>query len=111
MEPRFLGCRLVIAKSFARIAETNLKKQGLLPLRFQNPDDYKKLLEDDRIALLGVERLVPGKPVALQLTHRDASKETIFTEHSLTEEEIQWIYAGSSLNKIGAKLRKKLKSS
>ena len=111
MEPRFLGCRLVIAKSFARIAETNLKKQGLLPLRFQNPDDYKKLLEDDRIALLGVEHLVPGKPVALQLTHRDASKETIFTEHSLTEEEIQWIYAGSSLNKIGAKLRKRLKSS
>ncbi len=111
MEPRFLGCRFVIAKSFARIAETNLKKQGLLPLRFKNPDDYDKLLEDDRVALLGVDSLAPGKTVSLQLTHADGQKETIRAEHSLTEEEIQWIYAGSSLNKIGEELRKRLKSS
>lgn len=99
MEPRYLNCRALIAKSFARIHETNLKKQGLLPLWFVDPADYGKIREDDCITLQDTE-LAEGKPVMVILNHADGTTETITTRHTYTTEQISWFDAGSLLNKI-----------
>lgn len=98
MSPRWLGCRAVIAKSFARIHETNLKKQGILPCTFQNPSDYDQILEKDRVSLVGLQRLTPGEPLTLLLHHPDGNQVTLRLNHSFTEEQIRWFKAGGALN-------------
>ncbi len=99
MTPRFLGCKAVIAKSFARIAETNLKKQGVLPLTFADPSDYDKIKDyRDRISIVGLKDLAPGKPVKGYIHHPDGTKEEITLNHTLDEEQIEWFKAGSALN-------------
>ena len=103
MSPRFLNGIAVIVKSFARIHETNLKKQGLLPLTFANPADYDKVLDGDKISLVGLSGLAPGKDVSCELHHKDGSKETISLKHTLNAEQIAWFKAGSALNVLKAK--------
>jgi aconitate hydratase len=98
MEPRHLGVRAVLAKSFARIHETNLKKQGMLALTFANPDDYAKIMEDDSIDLLGLENFKPGVPFSMILCHADGTSETITINHSYSNLQIHWFKAGSALN-------------
>ncbi len=100
MSPRFLGGSAVIAKSFARIHETNLKKQGMLALHFQNPADYDKIREDDLINLTNLKDLAPGKPVTMVLKHKDGSQEEILLKHTYNSEQIRWFKAGSALNLI-----------
>ena len=100
LEPRHLGGRAIIVKSFARIHETNLKKQGMLPLTFASPADYDKVRPDDRISLLGLNGLAPGKPVKCVLTHKDGTKEEIELRHTLNEGQIEWFKAGSALNRM-----------
>ena len=98
MTPRYLGCAAVITKSLARIHETNLKKQGLLALTFSNPDDYEKIQEDDKISLVDLNNLAPGKQVKCILTHNDGNKEEIMLNHSYNQAQIEWFKAGSALN-------------
>jgi len=98
MTPRYLGCAAVITKSLARIHETNLKKQGLLALTFSNPDDYEKILEDDKISLVDLNNLQPGKQVKCIITHNDGNKEEILLNHSYNQSQIEWFKAGSALN-------------
>ncbi len=100
MSPRYLGCRAVIARSFARIHETNLKKQGILPLTFADPADYDRFGETDRVSVTGLGRLAPGAPVTVVITRSDGATEAIRAGHSLTEEQIGWFKAGSALNAI-----------
>jgi len=100
MEPRHLGARAVIVKSFARIHETNLKKQGVLGLTFTNPADYDKVREDDRVALSGVTTLAPESVITVTLTHGDGTTESFPVAHTLNAEQIEWYRAGSALNKI-----------
>lgn len=100
LEPRHLGGRAIIVKSFARIHETNLKKQGLLPLTFANPADYDKIQPADRISLLGLSSFAPGKPVKCEIKHSDGSKDTISLNHSMNELQIEWFKAGSALNRM-----------
>ncbi len=100
MSPRYLGCRAVLARSFARIHETNLKKQGVLPLIFADPADYERVRREDRLSLLDLDKLAPGKPVKVRLRHADGGEELIETRHSLTREQIAWFLAGSALNLI-----------
>jgi aconitate hydratase len=99
MEPRFLGGRAIIVKSFARIHETNLKKQGMLPLTFADPKDYDKIKEDDKIDLL-VTQLAPGEQVKMIVKHSDGSKDEIMLNHTMNETQIGWFKAGSALNLI-----------
>ena len=101
MEPRFLDGRAIVVKSFARIHETNLKKQGMLPLTFANPSDYDKIREDDRITLK-VSEFAPEKPVKMRLKHKDGTSEEILLNHSFNEAQIKWFKAGSALNLIAA---------
>ena len=103
MSPRYLGGKVVLVKSFARIHETNLKKQGVLALTFANPDDYEKVQKDDRISIIGLKDLAPGKDVDLALHHADGSSEKIKAKHSMTTEQIEWFKAGSALNLLKAK--------
>lgn len=98
MEPRFLGCAAVIAKSFARIHETNLKKQGVLPLHFVDPSDYDGIGEADRISLIGLDSLSPGSQVKCVVSKEDGAKNEIELKHSLTERQLSWFKAGSALN-------------
>jgi len=98
MTPRYLGCAAVITKSFARIHETNLKKQGILALTFSNPDDYDKIQEDDKVSLLGLNNLEPQKPVTCVLLHKDGSRDEISLNHSYNNSQIEWFKAGSALN-------------
>ncbi len=100
MEPRHLGVRAVLVKSFARIHETNLKKQGMLALTFQNEADYDKIQEDDTFDLIDLDVFAPGKPITIKLTHKDGSEETITANHSYNEGQIQWFREGSALNLI-----------
>jgi len=102
MEPRHLGCAAVIVRSFARIHETNLKKQGILPLTFRDPADYDKVQEDDRISIVGLRELAPRQPVTVVLKHADGSRDEITVEHTFTAEQIEWFKHGSALNKIKA---------
>jgi aconitate hydratase len=100
MEPRHLGVRAVLVKSFARIHETNLKKQGMLGLTFANKDDYDKILEDDVIDILGLTTFTPNVPLTLVLNHADGTKEEILVNHSYNEQQIEWFKAGGALNII-----------
>jgi aconitate hydratase len=102
MSPRLLGGVAVITKSFARIHETNLKKQGALPLAFVNPADYDKIREDDRVTLKGLTTFAPGKNLTLEVTHADGGKEIIELKHSFNAEQIKWFQAGSALNLLKA---------
>jgi aconitate hydratase len=104
MSPRFLGAAAVITRSFARIHESNLKKQGVLPLTFAAAVDYDKVREDDRVSLLELARLAPGKPVKMLLAHGDGTKEEITLNHSLNTEQIEWFKAGSALNYMRKKM-------
>ena len=100
MEPRHLGVKIVLVKSFARIHETNLKKQGMLALTFANKSDYDKFQEDDTIETLNLSGFAPDKPIELKLTHTDGSSDIIQCNHSYNENQISWFRAGSALNLI-----------
>jgi len=100
MEPRHLGVRVVLVKSFARIHETNLKKQGMLGLTFANPDDYDKIQEDDTFDLIDLTECAPGKQLTLIVTHKDGSKNEIKANHTYNDNQIKWFKAGSALNLI-----------
>jgi len=103
MTPRYLWCAAVVARSFARIHETNLKKQGVLALTFGNPLDYSKIMEDDRISIIGLNSLKPTKPVNCILHHVNGREEVISLLHSYNESQLEWFKAGSALNIIHSK--------
>jgi aconitate hydratase len=98
LSPRLLGGAAVIARSFARIHESNLKKQGLLALTFPSPGDYDKIREDDRISLVGLAQMAPGKPVTCILSHADGTSESLQLQHSFSTSQIEWFQRGSALN-------------
>ncbi|KIC89438.1 aconitate hydratase [Flavihumibacter sp. ZG627] len=100
MEPRHLGVRAVLVKSFARIHETNLKKQGMLALTFAEKSDYDKILEDDSIDIIGLTTFSPGEPLQIVLNHADGSSDTILANHSYNDQQIEWFKAGAALNII-----------
>jgi aconitate hydratase len=102
MEPRFLGGKAIIVKSFARIHETNLKKQGMLPLTFVNPADYDKIREGDRMSI-DITTLAPGSNVSLTVKHDDGSSDTIELKHTMNEQQLGWFKAGSALNLIAGR--------
>ncbi|MBK8634401.1 MAG: aconitate hydratase [Saprospiraceae bacterium] len=106
MEPRFLGVKAVMVKSFARIHETNLKKQGMLALTFANPSDYDLIRQDDKITILGFETMETGKQLQIQLDHADGTSEVINANHTYNEAQIGWVRFGSALNEIRHKLIK-----
>ena len=103
MEPRHLGGVAVLVRSFARIHETNLKKQGLLPLTFANPADYDKVQEDDRIDITGLAALAPGKPLKVTLHHKDGKTDSFDAKHTFSADQIAWFKAGSALNLLRGK--------
>lgn len=102
MEPRHLGVRAVIVKSFARIHETNLKKQGMLGLTFDVEADYDKIREDDTFNFTDLDQIAPGKQLTLEIVHADGSKEEIKLNHTYNAQQIDWFVAGSALNLIAA---------
>ncbi len=101
LSPRLLGGVAVIARSFARIHETNLKKQGLLALTFRDPGDYERIREDDRVSLVGLAELAAGAPVACRIRHADGTVETLALAHSYSNGQLKWFRAGSALNLVG----------
>lgn len=105
MEPRFLGVRAVLVKSFARIHETNLKKQGMLGLTFADKADYEKIKEDDSIDILGLHTFAPNVPLTIVLNHADGSKEEIQANHTYNQQQIEWFKAGAALNIIRANVK------
>ncbi|KAJ9127114.1 hypothetical protein QFC24_001349 [Naganishia onofrii] len=107
LEPRFLGGSAVIVKSFARIHETNLKKQGMLALTFQNPADYEKISGSDKISILGLKDFAPGRPLDLEITHKDGSKESVKVNHTFNAGQIEFFKAGSALNLMAAAAKKR----
>ena len=100
MEPRHLGVRAIVVKSFARIHETNLKKQGMLALTFNDKQDYDKVQEDDTIDILGLTNFVPGQPLTMVLHHKDGSTDAIKLNHTYNTQQIGWFKAGGALNVI-----------
>jgi len=100
MEPRFLGVRAIIVKSFARIHETNLKKQGMLGLTFANPTDYDLIKEDDTFDIIGLNSFAPGKPLKVVLNHKDGSTDSFEVNHTYNEQQIKWFQEGAALNII-----------
>ena len=106
MEPRFLNVKVILAKSFARIHETNLKKQGMLALTFVNKDDYEKVHEDDRISVEGIKTMKPGSRLHVILHHKDGTTESLEAQHTYNETQIEWLKAGSALNVIKNHLNK-----
>ena len=100
MEPRHLGVAIVLVKSFARIHETNLKKQGVLALTFKDKSDYDKIREDDTLNLIDLDRFSVGRGLILELIHSDSSSESIECDHTFNEAQIEWFKAGSALNLI-----------
>ncbi|CAD6185650.1 unnamed protein product [Caenorhabditis auriculariae] len=100
LEPRHLGGRAIITKSFARIHETNLKKQGMLPLTFSNPADYDKIDSSDRVSIVGLKDFAPGKQIKAVITKKDGSKIDIYLNHTFNEQQIDWFRAGSALNRM-----------
>ena len=100
MEPRFLGVNAVIVKSFARIHETNLKKQGMLALTFDNVDDYEKVRQDDKVSIFGYQDMKPGEPLMIHLLHSDGTDDFFLVNHTYNKAQIEWVRAGSALNKI-----------
>jgi len=105
MEPRFRGCKIVVVKSFARIHEANLKKQGVLPLVFDNPNDYDLILWNDRISTIELDSINPSSGVKLLITHADGSSDEIIANHSLSAEQIEWFKSGSALNYLSNKVK------
>jgi aconitate hydratase len=103
LSPRLLGGLGVIARSFARIHESNLKKQGLLALTFQDKADYDRIREDDRLSLVGLAQMAPGKPVTCNIKHADGTTETLQLNHTFSATQIEWFKAGSVLNYINKK--------
>ena len=104
MEPRFLGVHAVLVKSFARIHETNLKKQGMLALTFVNPDDYDKIRQDDKVSITDFAAMAPGRNMTVQLDHADGTHESFQVAHTYNQAQIDWVRAGSALNKIREEL-------
>jgi aconitate hydratase len=102
MEPRYMGAKAIIVRSFARIHEANLKKQGVLPLTFANPDDYERFLVDDEVDIIGLAEMAPGRPVPVVLRHADGHSFEIETTHTMSEEHIVGFRAGSALNVLRA---------
>ena len=102
MEPRHLGIKVVIVKSFARIHETNLKKQGMLALTFDNESDYDKIQEEDTFNFIDLESFSPGNQLSLEIVHKDQSKEIIKLNHTFNSQQIEWYKNGSALNLIKA---------
>ena len=100
MSPRYLGAKAVLVKSFARIHETNLKKQGILPLVFADPKDYDLFEPNDRVSIVGLGSLAPSEPVEVRIHKPDGRTLSISTRHSLTAEQIGWFRAGSALNAL-----------
>ena len=100
----FLGVKAVMVKSFARIHETNLKKQGMLALTFSNPADYDKIRQDDFISIVGFDQMMPGKNLVIKLSHADGSEDQIKAAHTYNQAQIDWIKWGSALNQIRAEL-------
>lgn len=100
MQPRFLGVKAVVVKSFARIHETNLKKQGMLALTFANPEDYELIRQDDLIDLTGFDNMAPGRNLTMVLHHADGTQDSIELSHTYNQAQIEWVQAGSALNKI-----------
>ena len=98
MSPRMLGAAAIITRSFARLAETNLKKQGVLPFTFEDTDDYDRIKVDDRISIVGLDRLTPGQPVQCVLKHADGTEDTVNLRHSLNQPQIEWFKAGGAMN-------------
>ena len=106
MEPRHLGVRAIVVRSFARIHETNLKKQGMLALTFANKEDYDKVQEDDSIDITGLGSFAPGKPLTLVLNHKNGGKDEIILNHTYNEQQIGWFKAGGALNVIRSQFAK-----
>ncbi len=106
MEPRHLGVRAIVVRSFARIHETNLKKQGMLALTFVNKDDYDKVQEDDTIDIIGLGGFAPGKPLMMWLNHKDGSVDKVPLNHTYNEQQIEWFKAGGALNVIRSEFAK-----
>ncbi len=106
MEPRHLGVRAILVKSFARIHETNLKKQGMLALTFANKEDYDKVQEDDIIDIIGLTDFIPGKPLTIVLHHKDGGTDAFTANHTYNEQQIEWFKAGGALNIIRRKFAK-----
>jgi aconitate hydratase len=102
LEPRHLGGRAVIVRSFARIHETNLKKQGMLPLTFANPGDYDKITGNDKISIVGLDSFTPGKPLTLKVTPKSGTPFDVTVNHTFNEEQIEWFKYGSALNLMKA---------
>ena len=100
MEPRFLGVKVVLVKSFARIHETNLKKQGMLGLTFENENDYDLIEEDDVFNFLDLDEFTPSKKITIQIVHSDGKNDLIFANHSYNDQQIEWFKEGSALNLI-----------
>ena len=98
MEPRYLNVKVILAKSFARIHETNLKKQGMLALTFIDKADYDKIQEHDRISVTGLSEFEPGKPLHVSLLHEDGSEDFFDVAHTYNKMQIEWFKAGSALN-------------
>jgi aconitate hydratase len=105
MEPRHLGVRAILVKSFARIHETNLKKQGMLALTFANPADYDKIREDDTFDILGLTSFTPGVPLGIVLHHSDGTTEDFMVNHTYNAQQIEWFKAGGALNIIRASVK------
>ncbi len=102
LEPRFLGGCAVIARSFARIHQTNLRKQGMLAFEFANPADYDKVRSDDLVDIIGVTELAEGSKVSLVCKHKDGSKDELPLTHTMNDNQISWFKHGSALNKMAA---------
>jgi aconitate hydratase len=98
MEPRHLNVKVILVKSFARIHETNLKKQGMLALTFVNKEDYNKVQERDKISVTGLTEFAPGKNLTVELLHPDGSKDFFEVAHTYNEQQISWFKSGSALN-------------
>ena len=102
MSPRSLGVKAVIARSFARIHETNLKKQGVLPFTFANSADYEKISKDDKVTIAGLSQLAPGKQMTALVKKADGTEVSIPLNHSMNNEQIKWFRAGSAMNAANA---------
>ena len=104
MEPRFRGAKVILVRSFARIHETNLKKQGVLPLTFADPTVYDQIGQDDKLSFLGLADLAPGTPVQAEIVKPDGSKVAFEALHTMNDEQIEWFRAGGALNIIRQKM-------
>jgi aconitate hydratase len=105
MEPRFMNGRAILVRSFARIHEANLKKQGVLALTFSDPNDYERIEKNDSIDIVGLADLAPGKPVTVVIRKDDGSVNEIEAKHTMSEEHIDWFRAGSALNVLRSQER------